>query len=125
MSLLGIFTAALTAVTSAGCGGSEGETACTDIAVFSVNITVYDLSGAVAGDAAVRFRVDGGPWSDAQCFATEPGDACSSWAAGIEQAGMFEIEADSADGSRQAQAAVEVLDGECHVEAEQVALTLE
>lgn len=95
------------------------EGCCSDEAVESVYIEVVDGSGNIVTDATVRFRVDGGPWRDAECAA---GD-CDAWTAGREEVGDFEIEA--TDGTITATKTVPVAAGSCHVGTQTTTMILE
>lgn len=106
------------AVLLAGCG-ELGATNCTTEARASVSITVNELGP----NGTVRYSLDGAPLVDAECFGPEQ-QACTSWVAGWERAGTYRIVATSADGARRAEQTVVVTKGECHVDGQQLTLTL-
>jgi hypothetical protein len=102
-----------------------GGVDCDTSAAASVSVRVVNEAGAPVGDARVTFSHAGGAEQPAECVQPAPdGRSCGGWAAGWEQAGDFVIKAASADGSRQAQEAVSVEAGRCHVVGKQLQLTL-
>lgn len=93
------------------------EKACDTMAVASVNVTVVDADGATVPDAVVSWRLDDGEWTDCESM----GD---TWACGWEVAGDLDIRVE-AEGYDTVETPVSVVQGECHVEAEALTVTLE
>ena len=116
-TLIAICTVTLSVVGNAACLTE----ACTLEAVSSVNGTVVDADGNQRGDVEVTYRVDGGRERSANCFTSA---GCGKFSAGSEEAGTFEITATSLDGADTATVVVEVQDGGCHVESENVEIVL-
>jgi len=98
----------------AGC--SRPETACDLMAVSSVTVDLVAEDGGDLSGATVSYSVDGGAPVACDSFGT-------SWACGYEQAGVLTIRAE-AGGYQAIGLDVTVSEGECHVETEQVALTM-
>jgi hypothetical protein len=98
--------AALALLPGTGCVVTH---ACTEEALFSVDVTVVDSAGAPVTDATLKYSVDGGSESDcSHVFQTD-----NSYSCGVEQAGHFVITATR--GAVTQTAAVDVTEGECHV----------
>ncbi len=98
----------------AGC--SRPETACDLMAVSSVTVDLVAEDGGDLSSATVTYAVDGGAPTACDSFGT-------SWSCGYEQAGVLTIRAE-ADGYDAIERDVTVAEGECHVETEQVVLTM-
>jgi hypothetical protein len=105
-----------------GCG--VGATQCTDIAAFSMSVTVVNDQAAVQTDAKVTFSVDGSPEQAAECLPPASGTGCETWVAGVERTGVFTIKAVSGDGLKHAEGSATVDKDECHVIQQTVKLTL-
>lgn len=109
------------------CGYFPGTTACTEEARASVVVTVVDEGGNPVPDARVTYVRDSDAELQADCMPAA-GNAdlsrCQSWTAGWEKSGQFTIKATSADGLRHAEQQLSVGADECHVETQQVQLTL-
>lgn len=106
----------LIAVLLLGC--DEELQACDTMAAYSTTVEVANSGGDEIPDLILTYSVDG----------VEMG-ACDSmqgttWACGIERDGHFVITA-AADGFTTQTAETDVVAGECHVEAQQVAIVLE
>jgi hypothetical protein len=101
-----------------GCGDS-GANACTDIAAISVTAKVLDAAGAPVKDAVVEYTVNGGAKKTCE---NAFGDG--SYLCGSEETGTFSITATSKDGTKTKSASVTVTQGECHVNAQTVTITL-
>ena len=108
----------------------DEETVCDASAMASVTITVTDLDGEPLSPTALTYTIDGGQAQDAECMS----DDCSSAVAGWEQAGVFEItavldeemEGDPCCWYLDSQTVeVEVTQGECHVDGQQVEIQLD
>jgi hypothetical protein len=98
-----------------------GPVACTDEARASVQVTVVDNNGDAPTNAAVTFQPANG--QEAPCDSS--GEASNEFTCGFEVSGDITIRA-TADGLQPAQQVVtvgETADG-CHVETEQVTITL-
>ena len=102
----------------------QPEIYCTEEARSSVQVTVVDESGNASLAATVRYQLNGGDWANADCVVSAEA-GCEEWVTGYEQPGTYNIEA-SSEGYQTATATVEVLETEdgCHVDTEQVVLTL-
>jgi hypothetical protein len=96
---------------------------CTDVLVSAVSVTVVNSRGEAQKDARVMFSHDGGSMKEAECFSPDANGGCDSWAI-FEDTGDYLVRATSADGSRSAQAEVEVDGDGCHPISEQLKLTL-
>lgn len=105
---------------------SSAETACTLEASASLSVKVIDDKGVVVPDAKVTFSLNGGALQSAECV--QPvgggGGSCAEWTAGVEEAGMFDVKATSADGTKKAEQSITVAQGKCHVIQQQATLTL-
>lgn len=122
---LALLGAALVGCGDSSSGGDPGVV-CPAIAAGSVQVSVVDAQGAAVLDAKVTYSVDGGAEQPADCVALS-GAGCSRWVAGWERTGSFVVRAASADGAKQAEAAVVVVKsgGDCpHVVQQAVKLTL-
>jgi GAF domain-containing protein len=106
-----------------GCG--KEAIVCTGNVADSVDIQVVDEQGNNVPDARVTYRLNGGSEQQARCVSPiSAGGACSRWAAGQEETGDFVIQATSADGTRHAEGQASVDRNECHVNTQQLQLTL-
>ena len=108
----------------------EPETVCDASAMASVTISVTDLDGEPLSPTALTYTVDGGQAQDAECMNAD----CSSAVAGWEQAGAFAITAvldEELEGAPccwyldSQTVEVEVTQGECHVDGQQVEIQLD
>ena len=119
---------ALVAVALGACASRDDDaTACPAIASASVRVTVFDVNGAPATDAKVTYAVDGRAAQPAECVNPALDGGCERWVAGWEQLGSFVVSATSADGTKHAEAAAEVVStgGACpHAAQQAVVLTL-
>lgn len=103
--------------TLGGCPVGDPGADCTTEARASVQVTVVDEGGAAIPDAQVAYTTaDGGGGA---CDAVPDG----RWVCGWEVAGTLTIEV-QADGYAPEEVAVEVPAGECHVESQDVTVTL-
>lgn len=107
---------ALALVPGAGCGGPLQ--ACTEIAVFSVNVTVVDGASAPVSDATLKYTVDGGP--EKSCEQEDP--TKNAYICGVEEAGHFVITATRGTATKTVE--VDVSKDECHVVPEKTTITL-
>ncbi len=80
----------------------------------AVGVSVVDVTGQTAVDAVVTYSRNGGAVNTAFCFGTRQKDAatCTSWAV-FGSAGTYTIHATSGDGTKHADATVDVDEGEC------------
>ena len=113
--IFGALGAALCLTLAGAC--YQTDTACTEIAMASVNVTLVDELGERVAGADVQYTVDGGA-SDA-CEEQNAG----SYACGWELAGHFQITT-NATGYDTDVFEVDVTEGECHVEPQTVQRTL-
>lgn len=115
--------AALMASLTASCGGlgEEDGIACTTEVRTSVIVHVVDQAGVPLAGATVTYRVDGGTEQAATCHQTLA--ACTDFQAGQELSGEFGITARRA-GFLPASATVTVDRDVCHVQTQQLTLTL-
>jgi hypothetical protein len=102
----------------------SGGIACDDSLARSVIIRVVDEGGRNVPDARVTYSHEGGAEEQAGCVLFSDGTTCNGWGAGTEQTGAFVIKAASADGTRHAEGRVTVEEGTCHVDTEELRLTL-
>jgi len=109
---------------AAALGASACAVSCTPVSIASVVVTVQDSTGALVTDATVTYQVDGGSEKAARCLDVEDA-GCSKWVAGWEESGAFVVVATSGDGSKRAEETLTVSKDECHVQTEQVTLTLQ
>ena len=93
------------------------DPACDEMAVASVTVQVASDADRNLEDAQASFRVDGGELQPCERM-----DAIT-FACGWEQPGLFEIEVSAPDHAPQV-IEVEVFDGECHVEQEELFVEL-
>jgi hypothetical protein len=94
------------------------ETACTTIAVGSVNVVVETDAGAAAPAATVvEFKAPNADWAPCESWSV------GEWVCGWDVAGELEIRANAVDFA-EATARVTVGQDECHVIPEAVTLTL-
>lgn len=100
----------------AACDGGE-PLACDASAAYSTTVNVVDADGADIPDVVVTYAVDDVEFGACDTFG-------GTWSCGVEVAGHFAITA-SAPGFTDQTVEVDVAQGECHVLAAQVALTLE
>lgn len=116
--LLGLFAGSI-ALALYGCGDSD----CLGGAGPSVRIEVQDENGNPVLDADVTYTLDGSEAQTATCQPSEGG--CIGFLAGTEQQGHYVVRAESADGTKETELAVDVdgFDG-CHVIAKKVTLVL-
>ena len=107
-----------------------GGTDCTTQAVASVSITLQDAEGNPVSASEITYTVDGGAEQSAECM----DDDCTTAVAGWEVAGDFVITAiyDEPHPTDEccwyydsATAEVSVAEGECHVDGQTLALTLD
>lgn len=112
------------AIASSLMAGCRTEQYCTDDLRPSVQITLADAQGIAIADASVRYQVNGGDWQDATCVSADE-SLCTEWVAGHETEGTYNIEA-SKEGYETGSATTEVTmtDGDCHVDTQQVSITL-
>jgi hypothetical protein len=106
----------------AACGEPE-LTACTTEARASVSVHVVDAQGEAVTDAKVTFTRDGGASQPAECV-YPAGEGCESWVTAWERTGHFVVRAESADGTKHDEAAVDVTEDDCHVQGKTLTLTL-
>ena len=112
------------AVVSSLLAGCTTEHLCTEEARASVQVTLSDAQGVAIAAATVRFQVNGGDWQDATCISTDT-SLCTEWVTGYETEGTYNIEA-SKEGYETGTATTEVTltDDGCHVDTQQVSITL-
>jgi hypothetical protein len=109
--------------------GYLGPRDCTEEARASVVVSVVDEAGTAIHEAEVRFSIDGGAEEMAQCMGMSGGGGltpirCENWVAGHERGGNYTIKVKSPDGTRSAEQQLTVTEDECHVQTQQVTLTL-
>ena len=102
---------------------SPPESACDLMAVSSVTVDLDAEDGGDLSGATVTYAVDGGDPVACDSFGSSDSFG-ASWSCGYEQAGVLTIRAE-AGGYYAIERDVTVSEGECHVETEQVALTME
>lgn len=110
----------IAALMTTACPFPFGDIPCTDLAAFSVNVTVSDEADAVVDDADVVFSVDGG--AEQACDNLGGG----GYACGTEIEGDFVVTARK-DGFVDAVSGTVTVEKDadgCHVVGESVALTL-
>jgi len=94
------------------------EPVCTDIAVASVTVRVRDDAGATVTDAVVTWGLSGAPTEACEGFGT------GTWTCGYEVSGAITIRVE-AEGFLPYQGVVQVSADECHVQTEQLTVSLE
>ncbi len=97
---------------------------CTDEFRSGAYVTVVDSQGRAQPDARVTYIWGDGPELPASCVSGVSGTGCSAWQAGPDEPGTLVIKATSADGTRKAEKRISVSGDFCHVDTEQVRLTL-
>ena len=103
-------------VSLAGC--FDEPVACDLMLVYSVSVTVAAEDGAAIPDAVVTASLDGGEFAPCDSMGSDGAFAC-----GMDVAGTFVVRAE-AEGYDTVEQTVVVEGGECHVEAEVIALAL-
>lgn len=90
----------------------------------SVKIEVLDPDGNPVAPAAILFTVDGGEQREARCadVSVTP-SMCTTFQAGTEEPGHFVIDASLCGGVDKV--IVDVAEGECHVDTQEVTMTLD
>lgn len=108
LALSTLVFASLAATTA--CSELPPGTACTEIAITSVNLTLFDLdTGEPVLDADVQYAVDGGDFQPCENWGEDNTFQC-----GVEEAGAFEIVVD-AEGYELLELELDVDEDECHV----------
>jgi hypothetical protein len=97
---------------------------CSDEFRPGARVTVVDSQGRPQPDARVTYIWADGPELPASCVPGTTGTECREWQAGPDEPGTLVIKATSADGTRKAEKRLSVTGGLCHVDTEQVRLTL-
>jgi hypothetical protein len=97
---------------------------CTDEFRSGAWVQVVDSQGRPQPDARVTYIWGDGPEQPASCVPLVTGTGCSGWQAGPDEPGTLVIKATSADGTRKAEKSISVSGDFCHVDTEQVQLTL-
>jgi hypothetical protein len=101
------------------CSDDTNDVVCSDEIRPSVRLTVLDAAGAPASDAEVSYTVDGAPSRRCVSLSVSPG----AYTCGIEEEGRIVISAERAGETGEARTTVRA--DECHVDPEDVTLTLE
>jgi len=97
---------------------------CTDEFRPGARVTVVDSQGRPQPDARVTYSWGDGPELPADCVTDLTGTGCMAWQAGPDEPGTLVIKATSADGARKTEKRLSVSGDLCHVDTEQVQLTL-
>jgi hypothetical protein len=97
--------------------GCPQGTACTEIAVSSVQVTVTDTAGNLLDGATVTWSQDGGAAQDCEAFDGQ-------YTCGYEVEGVIDVEA-SATGYLPGTGQATVTADECHVITESITIALE
>ena len=112
-----IFPFALLLLTSCDSKETDSGILCSNNIVFSVNVKVYDDGGQMIEDAAITYSVDNGP--EKACES----DGAGGYNCGEDEAGTVAVYV-SVDGYEDAEQAVYVEAGVCHVTTETMAFNL-
>lgn len=98
--------------------------ACTEEFRPSARVTVVDSQGRPQPNARVTYIRGDEPERQAECVPVTTSAGCDEWWAGPDEPGTLLIKATSADGTRTAEKSISVSGDMCHVNTEQVQLTL-
>ena len=107
-----------------GCPGPD-ESACTDIAMASVVISVVQGDGRPLAGATVTFSLEGDDFEPAICTDGETPESCTAFVTGYETPGNYVVRAQK-QGYLTAEESVTVhgLPDGCHVDTEEVRLVM-